>query len=84
MTIAEFKDTVTTAAKLREVLGQPSAMVEAKVISALDAHCREFIGRQPRIDLRHDQAAVRREAAQQHVAETRHRHAAARADITGR
>ena len=38
MTIAEFKDTVTTADQLREVLGQPSAMVEAKVISALDVH----------------------------------------------
>lgn len=47
MTIAEFKDTVTTAAQLREVLGQPSAMVEAKVISALDVHCREFIAKSP-------------------------------------
>lgn len=43
----EFKDRITTAAQLREVLGQPSAMVEAKVIPALDAHCREFIARSP-------------------------------------
>ncbi|MEO6625075.1 MAG: pyridoxamine 5'-phosphate oxidase family protein [Burkholderiaceae bacterium] len=43
----EFKDTITTAAQLREVLGQPSAMVEAKVIPALDVHCREFIANCP-------------------------------------
>ena len=43
----EFKDTITTTAQLRDVLGQPSAMVEAKVIPALDAHCREFIAKCP-------------------------------------
>ena len=43
----EFKDTITTSAQLRGVLGQPSAMVEAKVIPALDVHCREFIARCP-------------------------------------
>ena len=43
----EFKDIITTTAQLREVLGQPSAMVEAKVIPALDVHCREFIAKCP-------------------------------------
>ena len=43
----ELKDTITTAAQLREVLGHPSAMVEAKVISTLDVHCREFIAKCP-------------------------------------
>ena len=43
----EFKDTITTSAQLRGVLGQPSAMVEAKVIQALDVHCREFIAKSP-------------------------------------
>ena len=32
MNTPEFKDTITTTAQLRKVLGQPSAMVEAKVI----------------------------------------------------
>ena len=43
----EFKDAITTTAQLRDVLGQPSAMVEAKVIVALDAHCLEFIAKCP-------------------------------------
>ena len=43
----EFKDTITTSAQLRGVLGQPSAMVEAKIIQALDVHCREFIAKCP-------------------------------------
>ena len=43
----DFKDIITTPAQLREVLGSPSAMVEAKIIPKLDAHCREFIAKSP-------------------------------------
>ena len=43
----EFKDIISTPAQLREVLGNPSAMVEAKVIPRLDVHCREFIAKCP-------------------------------------
>ncbi len=42
-----FKDTITTAAQLREVLGQPSASTTGKVIHTLDVHCRAFIARSP-------------------------------------
>ena len=47
MTYPDFKDSITSVAQLREVLGSPSAMVEAKVIPALDVHCREFIAKCP-------------------------------------
>ena len=47
MTYPDFKDSITSVAQLREVLGSPSAMVEAKVIQALDVHCREFIAKSP-------------------------------------
>jgi len=42
-----FTDTITTESQLRQVLGQPSAMVSAKLISSLDVHCRAFIARSP-------------------------------------
>ena len=42
-----FTDVITTEAQLRAVLGHPSPKVAAKVIAALDVHCRAFIAKSP-------------------------------------
>jgi PPOX class probable FMN-dependent enzyme len=42
-----FRNTVTTEAELRELMGTPSAGAVAKDIGVLDAHCRAFIARSP-------------------------------------
>jgi uncharacterized protein len=42
-----FRDTVTTEAELRALIGQPHTLALAKDIGTLDAHCREFIARAP-------------------------------------
>ena len=42
-----FADIVTTAAQLRVHIGHPSHRVLAKHVTALDVHCRAFIGRSP-------------------------------------
>jgi len=42
-----FSDIVTTQEGLRAVLGHASPMVEAKVITDLDVHCRAFIAKSP-------------------------------------
>ena len=38
-----FKNTVSSEAELRELLGHPSRLVQNKVIDRLDSHCRAFI-----------------------------------------
>jgi PPOX class probable FMN-dependent enzyme len=42
-----FRDTVTTEAELRALIGQPHTLALAKDIGTLDTHCREFIARAP-------------------------------------
>ncbi len=42
-----FADVITTAAQVRDVLGQPSERVLKKEVSALDGHCRAFIAKSP-------------------------------------
>jgi len=42
-----FRDTVTSEAGLREIIGEPSELVLRKQLPALDAHCRAFIARSP-------------------------------------
>lgn len=42
-----FADIVTTEAQLRVHIGHPSHRVLAKHVTALDIHCRAFIGRSP-------------------------------------
>lgn len=38
-----FKNTLSSEAELRELLGHPSRLVQNKVIDRLDSHCRAFI-----------------------------------------
>jgi PPOX class probable FMN-dependent enzyme len=42
-----FRDTVTTEADLRALIGEPHTLALAKDIGTLDAHCRDFIARAP-------------------------------------
>ena len=42
-----FQHTVSTEQELRELLGQPSRLVQNKVIHRLDGHCRTFIHASP-------------------------------------
>lgn len=42
-----FPNTVKTIEELREFAGQPSELVNNKVISYVDEHCREFIAKSP-------------------------------------
>lgn len=42
-----FRDLVTTEAQLREIVGHPTHRVLGKHLTALDGHCRAFIGRSP-------------------------------------
>jgi PPOX class probable FMN-dependent enzyme len=44
---SECKEIVKTEERFREVMGHPAERVVAKVISALDEHCRAFIARSP-------------------------------------
>lgn len=43
----ELKEVITSAAEIREILGQPAPRVLDKVIPTLDHHCRDFIARSP-------------------------------------
>lgn len=38
-----FKRTVSSVGELRTLLGYPSELVQNKVVSKLDGHCRDFI-----------------------------------------
>lgn len=42
-----FADVISTEAELRNVIGEPSKLVLDKVVTRLDEHCRQFIGRSP-------------------------------------
>ena len=42
-----FQQTVHTLTELREIIGEPSAVVRRKVIPRLDEHCRSIIARSP-------------------------------------
>ncbi|MCP2034678.1 PPOX class probable FMN-dependent enzyme [Planomicrobium sp. HSC-17F08] len=42
-----FPNTVKNIEELREISGQPSELVNNKVISYLDDHCRDFIAKSP-------------------------------------
>ncbi|MBT2570740.1 pyridoxamine 5'-phosphate oxidase family protein [Planococcus sp. ISL-110] len=42
-----FPNTVKTIKELREITGQPSKLVNNKVISYVDEHCRDFIAKSP-------------------------------------
>ena len=43
----QFQDVISTEAELRDVIGAPSDLVLNKVVSSLDEHCRQFIGKSP-------------------------------------
>lgn len=43
----KFKECITDQEELRLLLGSPSIRGQNKVISSLDEHCREFIGKSP-------------------------------------
>jgi PPOX class probable FMN-dependent enzyme len=45
--VMEFKEVVTDAAQLRELIGDPQPRVVAKTIASLNQHCRAFIARSP-------------------------------------
>ena len=42
-----FADVISTEASLRQVIGEPSKLVLDKVVTRLDEHCRQFIGKSP-------------------------------------
>jgi uncharacterized protein len=42
-----FKECIESQEELRDMLGSPSLRGQNKVISKLDEHCREFIGKSP-------------------------------------
>ncbi|MFD2370825.1 pyridoxamine 5'-phosphate oxidase family protein [Brevibacillus sp. GCM10020057] len=42
-----FREVITEEAKLRELFGEPSRLVQSKSIDHLDPHCRDFIARSP-------------------------------------
>lgn len=42
-----FKQIVSTEDELREITGQPGAVINKKVIDHIDDHCRDFIGKAP-------------------------------------
>lgn len=42
-----FQDVVTSQEELREMFGEPSQMVQNKVIDHLDEHCRHFLSLSP-------------------------------------
>jgi len=47
MTRARFRETVTSEAALRDVLGSPGDLAIRKQLAALDHHCRAFIALSP-------------------------------------
>lgn len=46
-TTQSFPNTIQTIEELREITGNPSELVNNKVISYLDEHCRDFITKSP-------------------------------------
>ena len=42
-----FRNTVSTEAELRQLVGEPSALALAKELGTLDVHCRAFIAHSP-------------------------------------
>lgn len=42
-----FPNTIETVEELREITGNPSELVNNKVISYIDEHCKEFIAKSP-------------------------------------
>ncbi|MEL6951020.1 MAG: MSMEG_1061 family FMN-dependent PPOX-type flavoprotein [Pseudomonadota bacterium] len=45
--MARFNDVIETREQFRSIMGEPSALVTRKSLSALDKHCGVFIGRAP-------------------------------------
>ncbi|ANX11753.1 phosphohydrolase [Fictibacillus arsenicus] len=45
--MTNFKECITSQEELRNLLGNPSLRGQNKVISTIDQHCREFIGKSP-------------------------------------
>lgn len=52
-----FKECITSQEELRNMLGSPSLRGQNKVISTIDEHCREFIGKSPFLVLATSDAA---------------------------
>jgi uncharacterized protein len=52
-----FKECITSQEELRKMLGSPSLRGQNKVISTIDEHCREFIGKSPFLVLATSDAA---------------------------
>ncbi|WP_226537328.1 pyridoxamine 5'-phosphate oxidase family protein [Fictibacillus halophilus] len=55
--ITNFKECITSQEELRNMLGSPSLRGQNKVISTIDEHCREFIGKSPFLVLATSDAA---------------------------
>ncbi|RZT23510.1 pyridoxamine 5'-phosphate oxidase family protein [Fictibacillus sp. BK138] len=55
--ITNFKECITSQEELRNMLGNPSVRGQNKVISTIDEHCREFIGKSPFLVLATSDAA---------------------------
>ncbi len=50
-TESTFPNTIKTVEELREITGNPSELVNNKVISYMDEHCRGFIAKSPFLTL---------------------------------
>lgn len=55
--MTHFKECITSQEELRNMLGSPSIRGQNKVISTIDEHCREFIGKSPFLVLATSDAA---------------------------
>jgi uncharacterized protein len=55
--MTNFKECITSQEELRNMLGSPSLRGQNKVISTIDEHCREFIGKSPFLVLATSDAA---------------------------
>jgi uncharacterized protein len=55
--ITNFKECITSQEELRNMLGDPSIRGQNKVISTIDEHCREYIGKSPFLVLATSDAA---------------------------
>jgi uncharacterized protein len=55
--VTNFKECITSQEELRNMLGSPSLRGQNKVISTIDDHCREFIGKSPFLVLATSDAA---------------------------
>jgi uncharacterized protein len=46
-TAPRFQEVITTQSELRGIVGRPNRFMTSKVLTRLDRHCRQFIGKAP-------------------------------------